>query len=279
MGRIITRKDGSKFHVGGRLQPKVSHGIKLHDPKYGLNLASWPATPSSTSYGAIASAQPVLTDVLGNDQLGDCTEADNYHRQALRQAASGGTVFHPTLAQVIATYSRDGGYVPGDPSTDQGCDELTVLRNAKRLGITNGSAADKITGYVVIDPTNVALVRKCVSAFVGASICMGLPDVWIDPFPAAPGWTWDVPSGGFVPNPQNGHCFTLADQDETALECWSWAMRFTLTYDALAAGASDNNGGGLYVILDQEILDRVSQAAPDGLDWACLQKDFDSVAC
>lgn len=283
MGRIITRHDGKLFHVGGRLVPKVAHRFRLHDSRYGLDLSKWPVTPTLTTYGSAPSAQSVLTDVCGNDSVGDCTEANSYHLQALRQAASGSPVFHPTLDEVLATYSRDGGYVVGDPNTDQGCDEVTVLTNAKDFGITSGSTTngivvvDKLLGFVAVDATNRNLVRACVSMFVGGSICMGLPDAWLDPFPSSPGWTWGVPSGGFVANPSNGHCFTLGDQNDKNLSCWSWAMPFTLTYDALAAGAVESGGGMLYFLLDAEILQQAAAQAPDGLDWACLQADFSSV--
>jgi hypothetical protein len=276
MGRIITRDDGRKFHIGGRHQPKTPHKMRLHDPKYGLNLSQWPDAPSSTSFGTLPAAQPVLTDILGNDTYGDCTEANSYHLQALRQAASRRTVFHPTLAQVLATYSRDGGFVMGDASTDNGCDEVTVMQNAMNLGITNGDGIDKIAAFIAIDATNRELVRKCISMFVGATVCMAITDAWLAPFPSSPNWTWDVPSGGYVPDPNNGHCFTLADQNDKALQGWSWAMPFTLTYDALAAGAVAATGGAIYIEADQEILDQASQAAPDGLDWACLQADLAS---
>lgn len=278
MGRIITRPDGRTFHLGGRLVPKRAHHIRLHDPKFGLNLSQWP-TPDSTSFGAAPAAQPVLTDILGNDQLGDCTEANSYHLQALRQAAGDGPVYHPTLDQVIATYSRDGGYVVGQPDTDQGCDETTVLGNAQNIGISCGPAAtdlDTIAGYMVVDPTNRALVRAVVSTFVGAAICMGLPDSWVNPFPSGPGWTWDA-NGSTQFDPNNGHCFTLGDQTDDALGCWSWGMPFTLTYDALAAGAVSGSGGALYVLVDRQILNAASLKAPDALDWAAVMALFNTL--
>jgi hypothetical protein len=106
---------------------------------------------------------------------------------------------------------------------------------------------------------------------------MGLPDPWVNPFPSAPGWTWDVPSGGFVADPSNGHCFTLGDQTDAMLLGWSWGMPFNLTYDALAAGAVASSGGAFYILVDQDMLNAASQAAPDGLDWALLQSDLDAL--
>jgi len=272
MGRIHTLPTGQRIHIGGRVAPATPHRLKLHDPRYALNLASWPATPSSTSYGSAPAAQACLGDILGNDKLGDCTEADQYHRQALRQAAAGASVFHPPLDVVVWTYSRDGGYVAGDPSTDQGCDETVVLTNARNLGIKSGSGVYQSSGFVAIDGSNRDLVRAAVSMFVGAPICAALDQRWIDA--AAPGATWAVPPGGYVAVPSNGHCFTLADQTEHDLGIWSWAMPLRLTYDALAAATSAANGGALYIEVDADILAAASQSAPDALDWAALQADF-----
>jgi hypothetical protein len=274
MGRIITRHDGARFHLGGRRVPRREHALKLSARHYGLNLQQWPATPARTNYGTAPAAQACLADILGNDQLGDCTEADQYHRQAIRQAAAGAAVFHPTLDQVVSTYSRDGGYVVGQPSTDQGCDETTVLGNHASQGIISAAdgTVDRSAGFLLVDATNDALVRACCTMFVGANVCMGLPDAWVSPFPASPGWTWDVAGDS---NPQNGHAFTLADQtDGDYYECWSWAMPFMLTKAALQRYATTDGGGGLYVEVDRDILVAASQQAPDALDWTQLLQDF-----
>lgn len=277
MGRLITHADGRTFHVGGRIQPTTAHHLKLHDPKFGINLSKWPATPTSTTYSQRPRAQAVLTDVLCNDKLGCCTESNAYHMQALRQAAAGRAVFHPTPEQVTATYSRDGGYVPGDPSTDQGCDETVVLGNAVKLGISDAygfKGIDKLAGYVAVNAADRALVRAAITLFVGGTVCMQLPDNWLNPFPSSPGWVWDAPNGVFVPDPNNGHCFSILDQTDKALIGGSWGMPFTLTYDALAAGCSAAGGGCFYILIDGDMLSRASAMVPDGLDWAAVQSAF-----
>jgi hypothetical protein len=266
MGRIVTRKNGQRIHVGGRLPPTTPHKLMLHAPKFGLNLSQWPTPPSSTSWGSAPAAQAVLTSILGNDTLGDCTEADQYHRQAIRQAAAGSPVFVPSVDQVIATYSRDGGYIVGQPSTDQGCDETVVLGNDVSQGITNGTGIAKAAGYVGIDGSNGALVRAVIAAFPGGTpVCGSLPQSWIQQA-TGPGFVWDVPNDPFVPS--NGHCWTLADFDQTGLPVWSWGMPGRMTYDGLAAASSPINGGALYLVCDAETLNAASQLAPDGLDWA-----------
>src|ERR1700687_6150533 len=114
--RIHTHQNGRKINIGGRLLPRLQHGLKLHSPRYAFDLSAWPATPTSTAWGSLPAAQACLTDVLGNDKYGDCTDADQYHRQALRQAAAGALVFYPTVDQVLATYSRERGFGPENPT-------------------------------------------------------------------------------------------------------------------------------------------------------------------
>jgi hypothetical protein len=279
VGRIIHGPGGRELHIGGRLAPPVGHHLKLHAPEYSLDLSKWP-TPSSTSYGKASAAQACLLDVLGNNKRGCCTESDAFHGQALRQAAGGRPVFHPSEDQVFGVYSRDGGFDKANPdATDNGCDETVVLGNEQSQGIQSADdgTITCIQGYVLVDACNRDLVRAAVSTFVGASICMAIPDALLNPFPSSAGWRWSVPAGGWIPNPANGHCFTLGDQEDGILRCWSWGMPFDLTYDALAAGAVASSGGALYIRLDAQILDAASQRAPDGLDWDALRADLTEI--
>lgn len=257
-------------HVGGRLAPKAPHGLRLHAPRYGINLAAFPATPSSTSYGSTPAAQACLRDILGNDRLGDCTEADQFHRQALRQSVAGRPVFHPTLDVVVATYTRDGG-LPGD----NGCDETVVQGNACSAGTPDGEGTvHRPAGFIQVDATNRDLVRAALTMFVGLSACAGLPDDFVDDMPSADGYTFGV-SG--APNPNNGHCFTLADQTDQSLGMWSWAIPGTFTYDACAEYCAETQGGALYATLDEQVLVASILRAPDALDWAALVQDFQAL--
>jgi hypothetical protein len=276
MGRIHV-VNGRKLHVGGRLIPQFAHGLLLHSPRYGLNLAKWPTPPASTSWGDAPAAQPVLTNILGNDTVGDCTEADQYHRQAIRQAAAGSPVFPVTTWDVLVTYSRDTGYDPNDPSTDQGADETVVLQNAINQGITSDASGGVAmsTGYIAIDGTNVDLITKVISVFPGGTpICGCLPQSWIDAV-KGPGFDWGTPTDPFVP--ANGHCWTLSHYNTKRACIWTWGIPGLMTWDALALVTETGNGGALYLEVNAEVLNAASQLAPDGLDWATLIDDFDSL--
>jgi hypothetical protein len=283
VGRIVSIGDQA-VHIGGRLTPKSALAINLSHPRFGLNLGILAKLTgrSAVDYATLAAAQSVLQDILGNDKFGNCTEADQYHQQAMRQAAAGIPVFHPTLSQVLATYSRDSGFVMGQPSTDVGCDENTVLQNAQSYGISNGPGAtdvDKILGYAAVDSSNVQLWQFCIDAFVGGSFCAQLAQQCVSPMPSGPGWTWDVPQGGYVPVPQDGHCMTISGYDSVAkmVKAQSWAMPFEATYAFLEAAAAEENGGSLFFRLDQEIINKITQQAPDLLDWTAVVNAFNAL--
>src|SRR5258706_13142882 len=63
--------------------------------------ASLPSAPASSDYSLKASA--ILSDVMGNDQYGDCIFAAGYHVVGVG-TANAGTGFAPTRAQELARY-------------------------------------------------------------------------------------------------------------------------------------------------------------------------------
>lgn len=280
-GRIVTLDDGRTVHVGGRRRPKEPAAIRLElGGKYKLDVSSWPTSPQS-HYSDADAAQPILRDVLGNDTLGCCTIADRLHRQALRLAAAGGTnLYHPSTSDVLALYSRCGGYVPGQPSTDNGCDETTVLGDAQTAGTPSGPQGqiDKSSGWAAIAVPDagagtVALVRAVTDAFAGASFCTALAPSWIAAMQAGDGFVLDTPSD--QPDPDDGHCMTIGDQGPDGLVLWSWATRGTLTFAGLAAACRSPLGSGaLYIELDADLIAAATKKAPDLLDWWALLMDF-----
>jgi hypothetical protein len=289
MGRIVVLPGGKPIHVGGRIiAPTRRQTLHLTDSRFGLNLSQFPPLPQETRYAQAPAAQQCLTNVLKNDKEGCCTQADKFHRQALRQAAGGAVLaFTPADEQVEAAYTRDGGQ-PGD----QGCDEQVVMTNEQTIGDPCGPAGsdgivpiDKSLGFLGVDATNITLVQQCVAIFVGGSVCMGLPEPWVAKMPSQSGWTWDVPRGGAPSgyfDPANGHCFSLYDYSTgnggtTLLGIGSWGMFGFLTPDALAAGAVASSGGMLYFVIDQQILSKAACVAPDGADWATIQSDFAAI--
>jgi hypothetical protein len=118
---------------------------------------SMPAPPATCDY--TKAAAKALAEMYDNDTLGDCVIAGMAHVVGVLTANSGAKPFLYTNKQIIGLYSAIGGYVPGEPNTDQGCDEQTALNyweNNGALPPQSKSTADlhKIAGWMTVDSTN-----------------------------------------------------------------------------------------------------------------------------
>jgi hypothetical protein len=250
--------------LGGRKAPRIPH-TKLKASKV-IDVPSL-VVPDTTSFRN--SAPTVLRNVYGNDELGDCVPAWLGHFLGL-VTANAGDPFTPTLDQVIAMYSAIGGYKPGDPSTDQGCDEDTAISYVEQTGWPNGT---KALGAISVDATNAAEVHAVNWLFEGTMFGVGLPEAWISPFPSSDGVVWDVAGD---PVPENGHCFGGVDNDPRGLVVDSWGLFLIVTFGAIAKYAVSNSGGQLFAILTPDQLAKGMAKAPNGVDWATIIQSFDA---
>lgn len=249
----------------GRRRP-LARGPRLHMKNY-LRL-SLPTAPPSVDYTPLG--QPALSNIYGNDELGDCVIAGGYHIAATA-TGNAGSLFTATAAQIISDYSAIGGYVPGDESTDQGCDEQTALNYWTETGFADGT---KLAGWAAVDGTDVQELKACTWLFENLMFGIELPDAWISSMPTGSGFTWD---GAGSPDPNNGHCVVAAGYDGNGATIDTWGLLGTLTYDAIAEYAVSSAGGEVYVLLTPDILARGQTRAPNGVAWADLLSDIQSL--
>jgi hypothetical protein len=249
----------------GRVRPKPG-GKKLRLRDY-LKVAALPTPPSSVDYSAPAA--PVLADVFENDQLGDCVIAGGYHVVGVATGGAG-DLFHATDAQIVADYSAIGGYVPGNASTDNGCDEETALNYWTSTGFADGT---KLAGWLAVDATNQGECMLALFLFEHLYFGIELPDAWISPFPSSPGFVWDVGT----PDANNGHCVMGVGYDQVGVTIDTWGMLGKLTWAAIAALCVPDAGGELYVMLTPDQVAKATQAAPNSLSWTQLLADFQTM--
>ena len=186
--------------------------------------------------------------------------------------ADGGTPFMFTNQQIINLYGAIGGYVPGNPATDQGCDIQTMLNYWVKNGAPSGS--NKILGWIAVDPTDMNQVRVALYLFETLIFGIELPDAWVNNMPQASGFTWDVAG---APDPSNGHCICGVGADAAGIKIATWGMTGTLTNAACQQYAGSADGGELYTVITQEMISKATQKAPNGFDFAALVADFDSL--
>lgn len=232
------------------------------------HLGALPTPPTSADYSKPAAT--VLADIMGNDTLGDCVIAGAYHVCAV-ETGNAGDLFHATSAQIIHDYSAIGGYVPGDESTDNGCDLQTALNYWQKTGFANKT---KLLGHIAIDATNQQEVELACYLFENLYFGLALPDAWVNPFPSGNGFTWSTAGS---PDPSNGHCIMGYGFNSTGVLIDSWGMLGTLTWAAVKKYAAASAGGELYAMLSPDQLAKGQQKAPNGIDWSALISDFDSM--
>lgn len=252
----------------GRNRPEPQPTAPLAFGDY-LTAAALPAPPPSVFYGP--KAAPVLSEMLGNDQVGNCVEAGMLHAVGVWEDNAGRpTTF--TTAQAIALYSAITGYDPKDPSTDQGTDEITAFKFWQRAGIVNGQ--HKILGWAKVDGLNKAEVMTALWLFENLVFGVELPDAWVNPFPSSNNFIWDAAG---APNPQQGHCFVGHGYTAQGVRIATWGMRGLLTWAAVEKYATTMGSGELYAVLSADALATATGKAPNGFDAAQLAADLQAI--
>jgi hypothetical protein len=261
----------------GRTRPDPAAGrLRLED--YLTSRGQLPVPPVTANFCTTASAA-ASTNIYMNGTLGCCVISSGWHLLGIWTGLAGDLIV-ATDAQIIADYGFIGGYVPGDPSTDNGCDEVTALNWWATNGF-DGVAASDLAGWVTVDATNQALVEQGINLTEGGILTAELPDAWITPFPSAPGYVWDVAGD---PDPNNGHSVEIIGYNAQGVQIDSWGIvdpatgqGGTITWAALAKYCVPSANGGAYLAISREMLVTAQQAAPDGLDWSQLVADFDAI--
>jgi hypothetical protein len=160
------------------------------DPRHPMcrpNLPPVPLTQDVDRASEVAS-----WPVYMNDQLGDCTIAGIGHMYgALTRYAKGAEALFDN-GQVVTVYSRVGGYVPGDPSTDGGCVMQDVLTDQQKNGMTDtAGTVHKVAGYAALgNPHDLDLLGQVLdvfgSVYVGCNVQAQMETEFGDGQP----WTW-----------------------------------------------------------------------------------------
>ena len=250
---------------------RVEHIPLHHSLKFAHLLhAAAPTPPTSTNFAA--SAQASIAQMYGNDQLGDCVIAARAHRIGLLTgAASGGSPFLYTMDQILAEYSRIGGYVQGNPATDNGCDPVVSANDGVKVGYADGS---KDLGWVAINASSPQECALAIWTTENADLSMALPQAWVSTsMPQKDFDVWDVAGD---PVPENGHNIEVLDFDQQkGLLCATWGLKIWVTWAAAAKYGVQDNGGMLISHLNPDQLAKAAQKAPDGIDWATIVTYFD----
>lgn len=241
-------------------------------------LPAQPARPKLrfASIAAQLDAPPAAADWLtgvtdwpmyGNDQYGDCVEAEMGHHVEQITRFGQGTATEVAALDVLHAYSAITGFDPMKPATDQG----TVIEDALswwRKG--QGLAGHAIVAYAAVDVSNPTEIKQAIQLFGGLSIGFNFPSTAMNQFDT--GKPWDVVKHASI---EGGHCVLVGGYDATYFDCVTWGAvqkmtpAFWRTYvdeawvviDDEMAGNLSRYGVGLHA-LGEEFASLTGQANP-----------------
>lgn len=244
----------------GKRSPKLDpRTFKLSDFTVGIEPLNPPTYGGYTEPG-------ILWPVYGNDLIGDCAIAAWLHMIGLWTETAIGKESIFTKDDAIKAYSDVSGYVPGDPSTDNGCFLLDVLNYARKKGI-NGH---KIGAYVSVNWRNWRELHMAINWFGGVYIGLQMPltaqnqDV-----------CWQVPTTGPVgdasPGLWGGHCVNVVRYTPHSKTVVSWGREFYMSNGFYGSYTDE-----AYAIVSADWLNGLG-LSPTGLDIAGLRSALASL--
>lgn len=134
--------------------------------------------------------------------------------------ADAGNMVVPSDNDILTAYEAVGGYVPGNPSTDNGAVISDVLSYWQKTGIAN----HKISAYAEIGSNNHTLIRQAIDIFGSVDIGVQLPlaaqkmgNYWY--MMGATSLT-----GDFAPGSWGGHSIPLVAYNDWSYICVSWGQ-------------------------------------------------------
>jgi hypothetical protein len=282
VGRLITRVSADvehTFHVGGaRIVTAAKFNFHDYiDKLFGVKPStSQPmvVAPTSGDYSQIKGVTlTALQQVYLNNVLGCCVPAALLHVRgvwtAFANAVAGGKIFSDDELRSFYTLLSGGLFDPNNAeATDQGCDIVTALNLLIKTGYPDGQ---KPLGFMAVDSSNWAHVTQAAWLFEGLVTGSCLSDNALNTIPTDPTGEWDM-SG--PPNPKNGHCMALVAWGPDTGKIGTWGRVFGVKRQDSQYAFGQAQGGGLWAVLDQDVIDRATLKSPTGFDFDALTEDM-----
>jgi len=181
--------------------------------------AQWKNSGTVTEWGMMLNGPNTYGQGIPKQGLGDCTIAGVAHAVQV-WTLKAGMVTEPD-ALVLKYYEQWDGYNPRNPRSDQGGEELTVLKDWRKQGF----GSHKLLAFADPDPQDELHVRQSIYLFGGLYIGVALP------ISAQTQDVWDVASGPHgQPGSWGGHAVFVPDYDADGLTCITWGQLKRMTW-------------------------------------------------
>lgn len=180
-------------------------------------------TPSLSFPPVLAWERPLAWGMLANDSVGDCVIAKTLHQiMCWRSVANASFPAAFTDEEAIGLYSAVTGYIPGDPSTDNGTDPSDMLKYWQ----TTGVYGHKIDGGASLDISNLQSLKAALYTFGGLEFDLDVP-----------AYVMSVPSGGSWSDTGGdktilgGHSVLAVGYGADGFRVVSWGATYTADLD------------------------------------------------
>jgi hypothetical protein len=208
----------------GRLPRKHDERI----PKYSALTAKRAIAPPPTAVDYTRVLGNSLGE-FGNDRLGDCTCAACYHALQVWSANANPPIDTEPDFDAVMLYEKTCGYVPGNPSTDQGGVEQDVLTYWLNTGIPTGMTGEptqKLAAFVEVDQSNLEDIKRAIYEAGLVYIGFEIPQFFNTSCPV-----WDLEPGADN-TIVDGHAVVLAGYNDALkrFKLISWGRQYEMTY-------------------------------------------------
>jgi hypothetical protein len=208
--------------------------------------------------------------MLMNDTLGDCGEAMACHGIEAMRAIEGEAHVQFVDEDAERLYEHVGGYVPGDPDTDQGTDNKVLSQYWKNPGIycQANKTRHKAPVSVYVDPSQLALTQLAIYEFMVCFRAVGLP-MTAQKQTASGEWELVDPKlkGDSAVGSWGYHDIPLRSYDQNGLLVVTWGSELVEDNDFDHAYAVQG-----FFVLTHDQLGQKSRTI-NGVDWSKLLAD------
>ncbi len=195
--------------------------------------------------------------------LGCCTISKIANAlKSWRMSLPGAPEFDVPDEVILHYYERWDGYVPGDPSTDQGGIEIDVDTAWRREGFVVDGVSHGIKAFAEMRPWNRDHVKWGIELF-------GVVDIGLElPRSIAGQDTWDVvPGPNGRPGTLGGHNPVIDNYDKDVVVCKTWGYNQPMTWRFFELCCTESRA----------LLSMMDWWQPDGLKYEQLEADLASV--
>jgi hypothetical protein len=249
----------------GRLEAPKRFGVKALLPKFGHYTSQLPPPPVSQDW----TGKIVDWGMMDNDKLGNCTCAAVGHT-IQGWTLNIGKMITIATAVVDGLYAKSCGYVPGDPSTDQGGNEQDVLGYWQK----NPVVGHTLDGWSPCKVDNQEQIKQAIWLTGGLYIAIQLPltaqkqAVWDVVVGAKPWWKFWAKDPS-EPGSWGGHavrCMAYLENGRYKVITWGKVMEMTQAFwDKYVVEA--------YALLSKDWIDQAN-TSPSGFSFEALIADM-----